>query len=356
MPNQTNLASELKKQENLSVIVLNVGDGDAILIKFPTEFDNEGTKKVAVVDCYNGDKAISALEKLNPDKIEFICATHPHSDHTLGLAKLIKWCLTKEIEIKEFWDSGFRHVSKIHYDLIQLLKDNPKIEIKRPTSGFETIINRVKILVLSPSMYLKNRYDTFGTNINNASIVLKLEYPPKDIAPFFLKPDDFSDDQLKQIQDIGQNTVILGGDAQFDAWARITQEFPELMYTNNRGQLIDTGKVSSKPLRCQVLKIPHHMSKHSVSLETLEHIRPNYTIASCKKKSSYGFPHELTVMAIEEIHKKDMKSIKKKEILFTGHPTKSSGTIVTVLPGGNKWPKIFKLSDSPEQLAPLPQL
>lgn len=357
MSNHSDLAKNIKKPEALAVIVLNVGDGDAIIIRYPPKHDKESKKIVSIVDCYNSDKTIAALKKLKPDKIAFICATHPHYDHTKGLSKLIKWCISKNIEIvEEFWDSGFRHVSKTHYNLIQLLRNNPQIEIKRPTSGFETIINKVRVLVLSPSMYLRNRYDTFGTNINNASIVLKLEYPPVDIASFYLKKDDLSDDKLKKVQKIKQNTIILGGDAQFDAWARITQEFPELIHTDNRGKLIDTSKQTTKPLRCQILKVPHHMSKHSISLETLEYLLPKYTIASCKKNSVHGFPHELTELAIEEIHKKNLKKIKNKEILFTGHPTNSSGTIVTLLMGWNKRPQIYKLGETVAQNAPIPEV
>ncbi len=354
MSNNTTLNQNLNNPEALAVIVLNVGDGDAIIIRFPPKHDKSSEKVISIVDCYNAKKTIAAITKLKPDKIAFICATHPHSDHTKGLSKLIKWCLKEKLEIDQFWDSGFRHVSKIHYDLIQLLRDNPQIKVIRPTSGFECTINKVRVLVLSPSMYLKNRYDTFGTNINNASIVLKLEYPPVDIAPFFLTPDDFSDDKLKKIQDIRQNTIILGGDAQFDAWARITQEFPELIHTDNRGQLIDMSKITSKPLRCQILKVPHHMSKHSISLETLEYLLPKYTIASCKKNSSYGFPHKLTIMAIEEIHNKNLKKIKNKDILFTGHPTDASGTIVSLLHGKSTRPQIYKLGDTVAQNAPIP--
>jgi beta-lactamase superfamily II metal-dependent hydrolase len=354
MSNNVELAQNIKKPEALAIIVLNVGDGDAIIIRYPPKHDKQLKKIVSVIDCYNAGKTIAVLKKLKPDKIAFICATHPHYDHTKGLSELINWCINQQIEIEEFWDTGFRHVSKTHYDLIQLLRNNPQIKVNRPTSGFESVINKVRVLVLNPSMYLRNRYDTFGTNINNASIVLKLEYPPVDIAPFYLKSDDFSDDDLEKVQEIGQNTIILGGDAQFDAWARITQEFPELMHTDNRGQLIETSKKTTKPLRCQILKVPHHMSKHSISLETLEYLLPKYTIASCKKNSNHGFPHELTVMAIEEIHKKNLKKIKNKEILFTGHPTNSSGTIVTLLFGGHKRPKIYKLGESIAQNAPIP--
>ena len=183
------------KSSTLSLVVLNVGDGDAIIIRFPFKY---GEKACAVVDCYNADKTIAALKALGTETIPFICATHPHSDHTMGLAKLIRLCLQEGMHIDQFWDSGFRHVSKTHYDLIQLLREEPNIKVVYPASGYETVINRVRIQVLSPSIVLKNRHDTFGTNINNASIVLKLEYPPKDIAPYYLSPEKVTDEALSE--------------------------------------------------------------------------------------------------------------------------------------------------------------
>jgi hypothetical protein len=200
-------------------------------------------------------------------------------------------------------------------------------------------------------MYLKNRYDTFGTNINNASVVLKLEYPVRDIAKFFLKEEDASDAELAEVESIRQNTVILGGDAQFDAWAQITQEFPELVHTDNRGQMIDPKKKSFKPLRCQVFKVPHHMSKHGATLQVVETLRPRYTLASCADDSEYGFPHELAVMAVEELRKNETD----KGVRYTGHPDSdlAGGTLVAILNGGSKKPKIVGLGDTTGEDAPI---
>jgi len=349
MADTSRLIKKNMTKSTLAVIVLNVGDGDAIIVRFPPE---HGKRACAVVDCYDADKTIAALEALQPEEIPFICATHPHYDHTRGMTKLIKWCVEKDLAPNQFWDSGFRHVSKTHYDIIKLLQEHSgKIDVIYPTSGYETTINKVSVKVLSPSIRLKNRYDTFGTNINNASIVMKLEYPPKDIAPYYLSSDEASEKDLAENERLKQNTVILGGDAQFDAWARITDEFPELQRTQNRGQMINAEVIKHRPLRCQVLKVPHHMSKHGISLEVMETLLPRYTVASCANKSKHGFPHELTVMAVEDIRRKK----KDKGIRFTGHPDKSlrSGTVVALLRGRNTKPLLYALGEPARKNAPL---
>lgn len=336
-------------ESTLALIVLNVGDGDAIILRFPPMY---GKRTCAIVDCYDPDKTIAALEALKPEIIPFICATHPHYDHTKGFSQLIEWCISQDIPIEQFWDSGFRHVSKTHYDLIQLLRKNPQIRFSYPTSGYECSYNRVRVQVLSPSIYLRNRYDTFGTNINNASIVLKFEYPHKDIAHYYLTEKEALVKGLADEERVKQNTFILAGDAQFDAWARITDEFPELQHTQNRAQLIDASAMKHTPLRCQVLKAPHHMSKHGISLEVLEILRPRYTIASCSSKSRHGFPHKLTVMAVKDIG----RDKKDKGIRFTGHPDENqrSGTVVALFRGDNRRPLVYGLGDTVNQKAPLP--
>lgn len=340
------------KPESLGVIVLNVGDGDSIVVRFPTahsQLNNAGKPKVvcAVVDCYNSKKTKAVLKAVGAEELAFVCATHPHSDHIKGLKLLIEWCLKEGILIREFWDSGFRHVSKTYYDLITLLRDNPSIRFVRPTSGFEILINRVRVQVLSPSIVLRNRYDTYGTNINNASVVMKLDYPVADIAePFLKESKEASEEALKQ------NTIILGGDAQYDAWARITEEFPHLKPTSNRYQLIDAEARSHTPLKCQVLKIPHHMSKHGISLEVLETLKPIYTLASCANRSRHGFPHEITVLAAQDIKSKKTQD---KGIRYTGHrdPELRSGTLVSVMKGDGRKPRIYPLGEDTRHNAPL---
>ena len=350
--NPTKLIQKNMTDDTLALIVLAVGDGDSNIVRFPPKYGAAGRKRAcAVVDCYNARKTIAALKALKPEVISFICATHPHYDHNKGLAEVIVWCLNNKIPIEQFWDSGFRHVSKTHYNLIRLLEKNPDIKFMYPTSGFEAVVNQVRVQVLSPSIMLKNRYDTFGTNINNASIVIKLEYPPKDTAPFYLSKKDMSDEELDTDMKIDQHSVILAGDAQFDAWARVTQEFPALKETENRGQMIDTTVVKHRPLRCRVLKVPHHMSKHGISLEVLETLKPSYTIAPCGNRSKHGFPHELTVMAIEDIRRKR----KDKGIRYTGHPKKSlrSGTVVALFSEGRKNPLVYSLKEPVSKNAPL---
>lgn len=305
------------RPESLCVHVLNVGDGDNIVIQFP---EVNGTRKFAIVDCYNQNKTLDYLNKLGATELEFICATHPHYDHIKGIPKLLE---KYQSNIREFWDSGFRHTSLTHEKIIDLVESDPNIRFTRVTSGMERIINGVKVTVLAPSVNLRNRYDTWGVNINNASVVLKLEYK----APTVANP----------------SVIILGGDAQFDSWAKVLDEFPHFIKTNNPNQRIKYDK-SLTPLNCQVLKVSHHGSKHGTALEYIETLDPEYAVISCSGTSTYDFPHDIAMLSIKEETKLD-------NIYYTdyGTPTKpKSGSTVIVSHGTNQ-PELISLHDDRNQ-------
>ena len=184
------------KEDTLSLHVLNVGNGDSLVVELPKE-ENQTTRSHIIVDCFKAEKTLDYLNKLGVQDIKLVIATHPHEDHILGLKEVIEHYPNN---IEQFWDSGFRHNIDAWYELIEYIKNRKNITFIRPTSGMTLLIAGVEITVIAPSIYMRNRYDTFGVNINNASIVLKLTYAGK--------------------------TMILGGDAQWDSWGKITEEFP----------------------------------------------------------------------------------------------------------------------------------
>ncbi len=96
------------------------------------------------------------------------------------------------------------------------------------------------------------------------------------------------------------------------------------------------------------------MSKHGISLEVIETLNPRYCIASCSNQSKHGFPHELTVMAVEDIHKKK----KDDGMRFTGHRDfkKRSGTIMAIFRENARTPLLYGLEESVSKPAPFPEL
>lgn len=261
------------RDDTLSLHVLNIGNGDSLVVELPKEA-NQPTRSHLIVDCFNADKTLDYLNKLGAQDIKLVVATHPHEDHILGLKEVME---NYPNSIGQFWDSGFRHNIDAWYELIEYIKNRKNITFIRPTSGMTLLVAGVEITVVAPSIYLRNRYDTFGVNINNASIVLKLTYAGK--------------------------TMILGGDAQWDSWGKITEEFPHYEKTTNPTQNIQLEETFN-PLECVFLKASHHGSKHGTSLEAIERLGVNNAAISCAKDSQYGHPDALAIDAFKDIKSK----------------------------------------------------
>jgi beta-lactamase superfamily II metal-dependent hydrolase len=126
-------------------------------------------------------------------------------------------------------------------------------------------------------------------NINNASIVLKLTY--------------------------AEHSAILAADAQWDSWAKMTEEFPHFEKTSDPLQHIKVEK-DFLPLKCHSMKVAHHGSKHGTALEAIERLRPKYAAISCAAQSRHDFPHELATGALDDL-KTDVQRTASGSIVYT---------------------------------------
>ena len=85
----------------LEVHLLGGGKGESVVLKLP---DGQW----GVVDCYSGsvtnpdaNPTTQFLRSRGVTTLLFVCLTHPHDDHFLGMVKLIE-----EFRPREFWRFG----------------------------------------------------------------------------------------------------------------------------------------------------------------------------------------------------------------------------------------------------------
>lgn len=342
--------------KDLVIHVLNVGFGDNIVIEFPV--DETGKREYGVVDCCDGEKTEKYLDKLTKDapqkpNLAFVCATHPHGDHIRGIRRLLTH---PDYQPLEFWDSGFRHKSKTYRKILEALVDKG-IRMVRVSSGMEWYFGRVRITALSPSVALRNRYASYGVDMNNASIVLRLEHHRDDVL--LIRSEEYKGKvSLEAERKAGRSVVILAGDAEFDSWAHVTQEYPKRERASEHDPLV---KKMVNYLSCSVIKVSHHGSMHSAPLDVYEKMKPEVAIISTKQKESTKefatgevtrgmFPHESATIALEESEAKILTTDGSYESqLVNGEERDQSmahpGTIVVVVPPGGT-PRYMKLHDA----------
>lgn len=234
----------LLPQGDLRVVLLDVGQGDAILITTP------GRQQVLV----DGGPDLTVLERLGEEmpffdrRIELMILSHTDADHVTGLIEVLRRYAVEKVLM-----TGVARETAIYQAFLDAVRE----------SGAEVIIAEAKndldlgggviLDVLWPEASL------FGQEMkepNNASIVVKLVWKEHDpTSPFGLRGA----------------SVLFTGD--------IEEEVEE--------QLLIAGM----NLDADVLKVPHHGSKTSSSEAFLLAIDPELALISVGKDNRYGHPH-----------------------------------------------------------------
>jgi competence protein ComEC len=253
-------ASSKRVNRELVVRVLDVGQGDAILIQ------NGGS--TVLVD--GGPKPeilghhLDALG-LNGGTIDAVILTHQHADHYQGLREL--FATRRRIRMRFFWENQDPSpnvtlaklrdsiASRVEADsLVYRDTDDPCAD-GTPICTV-TLKGGAKLHIMRP--------DPNGQGPNNRSVALKLVGP--DSASF---------------------TMWMAGDAEHEAidW-----------FDRVAGYSRDPG------MRADVLKADHHGSCNGVTDRYLELVRPSDVVVSLGAVNDYGHMHEQAKAAYQRHH------------------------------------------------------
>ena len=238
--------------EDLKVHFLDVGQGDSIFIELPT---NETILiDASIKDASN--KIINYLREENVSKIDYVFATHPHSDHIGGMSAVIK-----AFDIGQIYMPKAVTTTKTYENLLLTIKDK-NLKIKAAKAG-NTIIDTddLKLVVLAPN---QDSYES----LNNYSIVLKLTYKEK--------------------------SFLFMGDAETLSEKEITGD-----------------------VEADVLKVGHHGSRTSTSQAFLNKVNPSYAVISVGLNNDYKHPHQEVLDRLEKKNIKIYRTDQNGDIMFT---------------------------------------
>src|SRR6266571_4433498 len=285
---------EIKDRPDALVYFLcNVGDGDAQLLLLP-QAAGAGGRQAVVVDCAVTGKIPPLLASLagqgivvadgaGAEPIALVVATHPHQDHMGGMPELLAQFGP---QIAEFWDPGYYHVLAAYHQTMAAIEALPQLLYAQPASGLRRWIGDVAITVLSPSVSLKNRFDSYGTEINDSSISLRIEFPVHRL--------------LESRANVEEGGVI----EHPSTCALVLVDFPLLFKSGTpAAKAIGAAQADTDALAADVLKVSHHGSKHGVNLELVERIAPKLTLVSIVGGGAESFfshlaPHDVIPVAL----------------------------------------------------------
>ena len=274
--------SKVEAKGQLTISMLDIGQGDAVLIQ-------TGAKNILIDtgdDKYYEDgkkgkentQLLAELQKLKIDHIDTLVMTHAHADHIGKADKVIA-----QYGVKELVYNGIPSTSKYFINALKAAKANGTQQVKVKAGDVLDFGNGVSFEIVSPSQSLIDE-DTAAikakkkVDVNNESVVGRLTF--------------------------GNFAMLFTGDAEGPVEKDMAASY-------------------GKKLKCQVLKAGHHGSKTSSTAEFLKLVQPESVVMSLGVNNQYGHPHEAL---LNRLQKQGVKNI---------YRTDANGTITIVSDGSS---------------------
>ena len=180
---------------------------------------------------------VAYLNRQEIKKIDYLVATHPHEDHIGGMDNVIQG-----FNIGSIYMPRVTTTTKSFEDVVDSIKAKG-LKITPGKAGM-TILNEdgLEISFLAPG-------GTFYEDLNNWSIVTRIQF--------------------------GNTSFLFTGDAE------------DLSENEMRR--------AGANLQADVLKVAHHGSYSSTSVDFLRAVAPRYAVITVAADNDYGHPHQITL-------------------------------------------------------------
>lgn len=256
-----NINNNANFKNKMIIHYIDVGQGDCILIQV-----NNKNLLIDSGPSTNRKDLLNYLKKINIKKFDYIIATHPHDDHIGNMDTIIK-----RYDVEEFYSPKVITSSDTFDSLISALVDkNLKINVLKKGTNQINLGKNTTFKVLSPSK------DFTSDNLNNYSPIIKINFL--------------------------NNSFLFTGDAE-------TSDENLVLFENN-------------DLNADILKVGHHGSSTSTSLDFLNLVNPSVAIISVGKNNSFGHPSNEVLSLLD---KSNIKTLR----------TDISGNIIVISDGKN---------------------
>ena len=210
----------------------------------------------------DGEKLVKYFKDLGITKFKYVFGTHAHEDHIGGMDNIIE-----NFQIEHFYMPDAITTTRTFEEVLDALEEK-NIAFETPKEDENLTFSDTDFKVLHVG---KDKKD-----LNNTSIVLKLTY--KNTSYLFMG----------------------------DATSSVEKD------------------ILDKDIKSDVLKVGHHGSRYSTSLEFLKKVSPEYAVISLGENNTYKHPHEEILKRLEEQNIQIYRTDKQGTIL-----AKSNGSIIT---------------------------
>jgi len=248
------LALFYKTEKLLRLVMLDIGQGDAIYIETPNGTNmlvDSGRDKTVLYEL--GD-----VMSFNQNKIDIIEVSNPDLDHIGGFPFVME-----KYKIKNIISPGTNHASLEAFSEIEKLAKEKQIPVIKPKQGDIIVLDNAENITYK---ILWPQGNVNGWEVNAGSLVGLITY--------------------------GDKKILLTGDAPKEVEDQIINKYKDDL------QNID------------ILKVGHHGSKTSTGSTLAKLSRPKFALISAGKNNRYGHPHQIV---IDNLNNVDSKILTTKE-------------------------------------------
>jgi len=257
----------------LLVTVLDVGQGDSILVQTPSGktmlFDGGGQRGQETSGYDVGKEVVvPALLNRGVKKIDVLVISHPHEDHIGGLGAVID-----AVPVKMVLDPELDYRSSI-YDQLRADIRKRKIPVKRATEGQQINLgDGIHVDVLNPP---QPRLAGTDSDVNNNAVVLRLTDGPL--------------------------SMLLAGDIERIGAFRIAR--------------------LGESAHSTVLKVPHHGSHGAAIPQFLDAVRPQLAVISVGAHNEYNHPSQEMLDELTRVGAQVMRTDRDGAVTIKFRPPK----------------------------------
>jgi competence protein ComEC len=230
----------------LEVTALDVGQGDALLIRFPdglTMLMDAGGLARSSFDV--GSKVVApALRRLGLLKIDILAVTHAHHDHLGGAVAILK-----AFEPRALWLGRMPGTDPPVREIERLARERG-CAVLFPRRGARIDLGGARLQVLNPGAGVEDS----GPAVNDDSLVLHLS--------------------------LGARSVLLTGDLEAPIETVLLRE--------------------DREVGAELLKVGHHGSRTSTSLPFLRRVSPRFAVISVGAANAWGHPDAEVVSRLRD--------------------------------------------------------
>lgn len=250
--------------DDMVVHFIDVGQGDSTFIELP----NGEAMLIDAGESDQANKVITYIHSQGYDTIDYVVATHAHSDHIGGLPDVLE-----NFNIENFYMTSAVATTQIYEKMLYDVQ-NSGANIHDVMAG-DVILDEANLLieVVGPKVIDEGEQ-------NNNSVIVKLTY--------------------------GDDKFLFTGDAE--------KSEEDGVWTN---------------IKSNVLKVGHHGSDSSSTSNFLKKVEPKYAVISCGLYNSYGHPDDTVLKRLSERNIDVFRTDLQGTIVFTSN---GSGISVNITP------------------------